>query len=167
MSRSNSSNIDSEYLSSISSWKYEYWFPKSILSSTFSYSIFMVRGWVLMAYPCFVYFFIYQNTLFSNSRCPSLGDTENILIDVPSYTRSNLPDTINHWETPIICLNYLWTLLSRNVVLSHYGCSLTFSGNTYFLISPFFFWYLCNISLTYFFEDTCILIPTLTNSFRR
>ena len=74
--RHNSSTRDSGNLPSISYCKYEYWFPKYIFSSTFLYSIYMVRDLVFMAYPCFGYFFIYTNYFFSNSGCPSLGSTE-------------------------------------------------------------------------------------------
>ena len=62
----------------------------------------MVRGWGLVVYPHFGYFFRYPNSLFYIYMYPSLVDSYNLLRDVTEYVGSNLPDTINHWKILII-----------------------------------------------------------------
>ena len=116
MFRSYSSNRGSGNMSLIFFWKYQYWLTKYIFNSTLLYLLSVFRCRVLMAYHCFVYFFRYPNTLFSNSIFPSLGSVETILRYVTAYVKSNLPATISHWQNPIMCWKYLWPFSSRNGV---------------------------------------------------
>ena len=163
-------------MSSISSWKYEYWFTKYVLRYTLSYYIFMVRGWVLISYFRFVYFSRYPNTFFDNSRCTAQGDTENLLRCVTAYIRSNIPVSINHGKYKIIFWNY-WRPLSSGmvfliilgvpwllvVILTSWYTHIFLTPSQYFLdiiiwgymhlISQFsqfiyyiVFWWICNIT---------------------